>query len=220
MKNETINENIIQFGFELEFSDMLNILKEVNIDLFEKFVSKFKAPNFTKQKLKRFLYEHDASLYIMMQAIEQNVVNCFWLAMEAKNTLQLTYYRERLLRKRLVDDIKTETTKLELKKTKKTKKRRRENAIKEDWFIKKEAWDNDLNQSSYKIIRGKSNNATLEKVDLPEWKTLYHCDGLWKAEELLHIIQENNFKCSILINTGIPSDLDMLRYRVISNEPY
>lgn len=54
--------------------------------------------------------------------------------------------------------------------------------------------------------------------DVSIWRTIYSCRSMWDMEALLELKEEAGAMCCPVKDSTVPSDLDMLRYKLITTE--
>lgn len=86
------------------------------------------------------------------------------------------------------------------------------------WVHKKEPWIGQLDVTKLKDGRSSKSVEYLSNVDT--FKTLYHCTSFSNAEELCKILKKEAVTFCLVRDTSKPVDLDMIRWKVISNECY
>jgi len=86
------------------------------------------------------------------------------------------------------------------------------------WFENCEAWTGHFNPLDFTFFRSRERCAAL--ADYKTWQTIYHCNGQWAMEQLGAIKEKAGVKVAKIRATKIPADLDMLRWKVVTDEAF
>ena len=86
------------------------------------------------------------------------------------------------------------------------------------FFTRKDQWTEKNNVADFFEYGSRKNPTYL--VNTKVWQTIYSCAGIWDMENLHAQIESKGFESVMLKAAFIPADLDMLRWKVVSNEPF
>ena len=85
---------------------------------------------------------------------------------------------------------------------------------KKTWAPKEEPWSDAHKVNDFYIYRTRTHPV----VD-DDWVTLHHCESEWSLESLVELLQDQGHWAIGLKAYKVPADLDMLRWKVVSNSP-
>lgn len=209
-----MEESIEVAYFYPEFTTeaIFNILLEFDQDVAKTLMRQL-GQECDKIELTRAIYELDYDLAFLIENVETIFLNSFTMAHDAKLSLINAYKRTK--------ELKNTPKVMELQPLKKKIKSAaiRSKEITKQWCSKITQWDNkleDINTFAAYKIRSQPN--TLNFEDQNEWHSLFHCNGIWACEEVMTELHLEGYKSMALRKKGISADLDMIRYKVVSNK--
>jgi len=88
----------------------------------------------------------------------------------------------------------------------------------ETWFHAMEPWTDAFDPVDFHSVETR---AVCEEVrDVDTYRTIYHCHGMWAMQQLKDLLERENIQCVALKAHSVKSDLDMLRWKVVSAEEF
>lgn len=94
-------------------------------------------------------------------------------------------------------------------------------ANKENWYTRKEPWSDSFSVDELAGLPAKNFRGPMTFLtDRNKWRTLYHCTGQWGMNELAEIVRREGFEAVCARVKAIKADFEMLRYKVITTEPF
>lgn len=206
---------IQQQAIEIDRDTIMHLIWEFDPLRYDKLVSEFGA-DLETQTIRDQLYIEDPDLYICIQDIEAKFINSWVSANEHKALLARFYRGIKMARTQVkITQLDKEILSDKRKKLENKKKRVREILDQENLYNDLTEWTDKQSKEDFKVVNKKSIQSTIGDN---EWKWLYHCTGVWQAEDLMIALQNQGIGCAILRSMTIPTDLDMLRYKVISEQ--
>ena len=94
-----------------------------------------------------------------------------------------------------------------------------DHTIVDSYYTKKDMWT-DLYNVSHFAIPGSRIPAEGLISRYETYKTIYHCTSKWAMESLCEKLQTMGYEALCLRDTNVKYDLDMLRWKVITSQPY
>lgn len=209
-----MEESIDVAYFYPEFTTevIFNILLEFDQDVAKTLMLKL-GKECDKIELTRAIYNLDCDLAFLIENVEIIFLNSFTMAHDAKLSFIHAYKRTKELKNM------TETMQLQPLKKKIKSAAIRSKEITKQWCSKITQWDNnveDINTFAAYKIRSQPNTLNFEEQN--EWHSLFHCNGIWACEEIMAVLHLDGYKSMALRKKGISADLDMIRYKVVSNK--
>lgn len=90
------------------------------------------------------------------------------------------------------------------------------------WFTSKEPWTIGFAPQEYFMMQnGRQRKESLAFLqDGRKWQTFYHCHGKWAMEQLAEVVRADGYEAVCLKRNGVKADFDMLRWKVVTTEPF
>ena len=209
-------------SWRMKPSDYLSLLEETKPSLCaELFVVMPRSAPFDETVFRTYLMENQPSLFFLMDNIERGYVTAYDNARENhKNLIEMWVCMEREAQEehnRMMTSIVPDALRdLEENPDFFFPEEEENSPLWElkQWYVSKEAMAA-FEEDAF------TEHATGTQLKCPlTFPTVYNCSSLWMAEELEKALVKRGIFCALVKSRSIPADLDMLRWKVCSVEPY
>ncbi len=220
MSNADQSTNFSKLSIAPEFTadDLLKHLEVLDPEFFQRLLMDgFDTDEARSDKvsLVHYIYKENPPAFLALQDIERAWLSAWDVAFEQREAIFRLYHQQKLIHSELhnlratvygpgwekdhIDDLFA-TEKID------------------QWFDTCEAWTGAFNPLDFTFHRSRERCAAL--ADYRTWQTVYHCSGQWAMEQLATIKEKAGVLTAKIKATKVPADLDMLRWKVVTNEPF
>lgn len=164
----------------------------------------------------KWITDYDEGLAICLQNIERAWITALDIAWETRDGLVKQYYYTKLLKDQLVDYEAFRP--LQVPPPLEQTIAEDPNALPSSMYVSKQQWNSTFVVNDYQ--HWKDRKIPVHLVNTAIWRTIYNFSSDWDLERALEWFQEHDVEAVGLKSVKIPAQMDMLRWKAVTNENF